>query len=458
MTEHLLVFFAYILLFGLIFYYAAQYIYLNKRRKILFSICTGFFLSVVVTLFDHDLPTYKQGESMVLSGESVFNNRTRNSLDFVRKNMTFVDISRVEDSVIYKDPVTGRDVRITDRKKLSEFIRYLDSFPGFRGILVLDLAFDIESRNDSVLKSAIDKFSRVHQLVLASGSHFQPVEKLTFADSLYGDVTEKLYSKKCFSHELIKDNGNISLPFKVYSKLQGITSYSKPLLPFTGLRLLHSGNSTSLFVDHLLEYNSIPFDSLDVTGNDISFEENSASGINTVSTSSPIKVYELGALMDQDRVLFEYDEQIKSSGNSFNIVIVGSFDKKGNDSHATLQSEMVQGVLILSSLIENLLNTRAMNVSRFWCFLFLCFTIITLFVTFQSFKKENAPKEGSGFNYFVSKVFKIIFWGEIHFWLLFIMMVFILNNTGRLMNIISLYVFYIAMELIFKAWGKRLRK
>jgi len=106
MTEQLIVLFTYILLFGLFFYYAAHYISLNSRRKIIFSICTGFFLSVVVTLFDHHLPTYKQGESMVLSGEFICNDRIPNSLEFARRNMTFVDISRDEDSAGYKDPLT----------------------------------------------------------------------------------------------------------------------------------------------------------------------------------------------------------------------------------------------------------------------------------------------------------------------------------------------------------------
>lgn len=391
---------------------------------------------------------------MVLAGDLVLNKRTQHSLDFVKKNMTFIDINNDADDSLYTDPLTKKGTRITDRKKLAQFINELDSSPEFHGILVIDVAFDIPTEDDTLLKSAVLNFITNHKLVLASSSRYPPVPLLTFGDSLYGDVTDKLYSKKCFNHELIKENGNVSLPFKVYAQLKDVQSYSRPIIPLTGLRKMHTGDSSPFFIDHLIEYNSIPYDSLDISDNSPQFDEMSITGINHTATASPIKVYDLGAVIGDDRELFQYDEQIKAGNGSYNIVMVGSFNKQGRDSHTTFQSDVLQGSLILSSLIENLLNTRAMNVTRFWFLLFICFSVITFMVTCVSLKKESAQSNEKGFKNFLWKVFKIVFLNEIHFWLLFATLVIILNYSGRIMNIISLYMFFVVMELIFKSFGK----
>lgn len=459
MTDQIIHFTFYLLFFGLFFYYAARHIYLNKRRKIAFSIFIGFVLSVIVALFDQHLPTYRQGESMNLAGSFIFNDRIERSLEFVRKNMTFIDINDDSDSLLYKDPKTGEEVKLTDRKKLADFIYMLDSMPEFKGILVIDVAFDINTIHDTTLKKAIESFIDSKRLVLASSPAMIPVDSLTFADSLYGDITDKPYNKKCFNHDLVKEHGAISLPFRVYTLVNGIKNISPiPFLGFTGLKIMQSENSRSVFIDHLLEFNSIPYDSLDISENMQNDKEISLSGVSTTSTVSPIIVYDLGSAIGDNRELFRYDTQIKNKGQSNNIIIVGSFKKSGRDSHETFQNEVLQGSLILAALIENLLNTKAMEVIRFWGLLFLCFTIISLFVTFQSFKTSNEPKQGTGIRYFIKKLFKIVFFGEIHFFLLFAMMIFILSSSGRLVNIISLFLFFVVMELVFKSWGNRMKK
>lgn len=263
----------------------------------------------------------------------------------------FVFINTGKDLALVEDSLEYGNVAISDRRKISDFLRFINNSTGKPVYTVLDIQFyypfTADPAADSAMQAELDRNKDIVIPILknAKGEYAKPLYNTTYG---YSDYTT--YSATVNKFRIMNRQNYKSIPIVLHEKINGARYEDNMFLPTCNDSLCLSAIWPSYY---LKDADLVKFTATqDIT--DIQTKRRYVK-----PNAIPTEYFNLGEL------LFDLEANPASYNNAFanKIVIVGNFDE---DIHVTPVGR-VTGPVILSDIYLSLLNRQ--HIINFWMIL-----------------------------------------------------------------------------------------
>jgi hypothetical protein len=276
-------------------------------------------------------------KKIFLIKDKIYSPPPKNTTHFVFIN-TGKDLSLVEDSVEYGN------VAISDRTKIAQLLKFINTVNSKPLYTVLDIQFyypfTIDPAVDSVMQSELDKNNDILIPILKNGKgqYMRPLYNTNYGYSDYTTYGPTVNKFRIMKREQVK-----SIPIILHEKINGARYEDNMIFPTCNDSLCLSAIWPSYFLkdgDLVKSTSAQDIHTISI--------KNTRASINNI----PTEYYNLGEL------LFDLEASPENYATAFanKIVIVGNFEE---DVHVTPVGK-VTGPVILSDIYLSLLNRQHM--------------------------------------------------------------------------------------------------
>lgn|GEM_PF-6938409 len=474
-----LYFIGFFLITGWIFALSARAVQERRGARIVFIAAMAIVLTALSVYVPQVLPL-RFGEELAALGwsaslkENLRGTRT-NAERFLEQNCTLVDVSHDLQLVPAPDqPDSTAVVAITDRKRLATVLDMLARDTALYDVVLVDLLLDLPSEGDTLLARSLMFLAEHGKLAIARPpiGAFVPaiITGYTF-DSAFGRVAESEHDGLYFRHTLLApaaiDGPPIpSLPYRAYTLATGVERIDHTSMVFGWAR--EHIREESRFIRTWFNP-QLSAGRLDEPGwwDGIRSELGFASGSYELSGHNRMEaIRSLNAAFPLGAVASD----IRSDGGSFlkavlskrdqaegpHFVVIGNFLDPERDVHQTIHGPM-HGTAIIIGVLHELVQGGHHASLAFTGFILVAFATIVLVLVNRCFGKvvakvkKASPEKTPGKNGVIKRILKSLFCDELHYWLLFIVLLIASVYFDRIINIMSMTMILGSMELVFRA-------
>jgi len=400
---------------------------------------------------------------------------------FLEQNCTLIDVSH--DLVLLSapdQPDSTSVLAITDRARLATLFQWLARDTGLFDVVVVDVLFDLPTAQDSALARSLELLAEQGRLALAAPpkgidlpSAFREV---TLTASL-GRIDEEEHDGIYFEHVLVKEREGSSadlipsLPYRAYALASGI-EHMNGYSGFLGVAREHgrSGSKTirTWFHPQLLAgveedagwwkglgaHVGFSKDHFDLSG------KRRLEALRSLNSALPLGMCTSDIGSGETLFLHAlFKKRHEAEGPHF--VVVGNFLDPERDVHQTIHGPM-HGTAIIIGILHELFEGGHHASWSFTLFMLLAFAVVVWLLVLRSLgrvkrnKGAKAPsadlaqKRPPKFS-ILRRIVHALFLDELHYWMLFVMLLVAMICFDRVINIMSIALFLISMELVFRS-------
>ena len=198
-----------------------RYSLLRSRKARLIILFSHAVVLTILTVFLFNKPFWNWSNQTGLIQSDSTDEEHEEAYKYIWDNFVLVDNSFDKELILNPegDEEDSTTLTITSRRKLAAFLHLLNSNSKLVDMVMVDIGFDLETEEDSLLQQQLLKLSAENKLLLS----FVPFRNkiLRLPAHVYGHVVEE-GSDKLFVSHTIKQNDHYSLPYKLYSYLNGL--------------------------------------------------------------------------------------------------------------------------------------------------------------------------------------------------------------------------------------------
>jgi len=476
-----------------IIFILAKSIYKYRWFRLLIIFLHAVLLTYL-TIFLFNKPSWRwSGQNEMIKEFSKSNDKR--AFEFIKNNFLLIDNSF--DKTLLPNPEGDVDdstsLVVTNRKSLISFFRMLNENLFDIDLVVFDIGLATKTGDDSTLRNEMLKLYARNKILLSIDPQNKENNNLITNESVYGNISEEGNEKLFTSHRIKKDE-YYSLSYKLYSNYDKVNIGKS----FFCNELFFEKDSTG---HSYLAMNTF-FPEFTITDEDLlkSFEHNARSTLNPdidsgYEKSSRIYYFLSQPLSDYGKIEFLNNLKQRKEAGQKNIVFIAAFASQYEDMHQTLYGNLHGSTILLN--IFYALHQKKHYLSFWFIFLlFIGYFLISCVLVYHCLKitgvrpEPNYNKQKKGFakvlliklvsipsifkqrlqefetfmgrkkvskyvyNLF-SFLFDFIFWEELAFTILIILVLLVKATTGHLLNFLSLLIYLTIVKLSLAYLGKK---
>ena len=341
---------------------------------------------------------------------------------------------------------------ITDRDKLSRLLNFLDQRDTLFGVVACDVFFTDSSSDDPALLSSLQSLVKKNKLVLAynkdlCSSYSSFYNRLD--PSCYGDVTKEKEEAFYFSQQLYSLQNVPSFAYAMHLKLQ------RPEV--TPGKYWIRENGRIAFREYIPELNFTDEKALysdSVISYGIKMKADTA-----LQSITPASVFTLGNVVTQNGRDEMADNLMQNKNSNRAVIFIGNFSDPYTDRHTTAYGTFYGTTILLNNFYSICHNFHAMSawiMVLYIMTLFIGYFTIYLIIirrTFRSLEKSGVLHQSNILVKWIVFLFQFVM-AEMHFVLLFAMVLLINLCFNKIVNIMGLLYLIGAFSALFKFFVK----